>query len=216
MLADLQDLLKSIYALEMSHDINDFLVTDREVAEELDAGGRDIEEKLLIAENGDEAEVSLYLARELVARLRRRDPRARLDGENLADFWTVCEGVSHFIYYAWNAAADRPVTLLEMELQAEVDKFVATAALLDRQGERLPRGLHHWLFEMPRFDGRLSGAELERYRRANRYAGKFCRALAARLAAGTRGEDLVRELRHFYRLTQPAKIEYIEGRTAAV
>lgn len=212
MLGALQTLLKDIYALDIAHDVGDFLITDAELAAAIDAGGRANDEKLLIEEAGGEARVSLYLARELVGRLQQHDPTARLDERNLADFWTACEGVSHFNYYAWRAAADRPVTLLEMELQAEVDKFVATAALLVRQGERLPQRLHHWLFDLPTFDKQLSADELERYRSANRYAGKYCRQLGARLAGGLGDEDLVRELRHFYRLPQPAKIEHIESR----
>lgn len=212
MLGELQTLLKDIYALDIAHDVGDFLITDADVAAVLDAGGRASEEKLLIEEADGEAKVALYLARELVGRLQRHDPTARLDERNLADFWTVCEGVSHFNYYAWRAAANRPVTLLEMELQAEVDKFVATAALLVRQGERLPPRLHHWLFDLPTFDEQLSADELERYRSANRYAGKYCRQLGARLAGGLDDENLVRELRHFYRLPQPAKIEHIESR----
>ncbi len=211
MLGDLQTLLKDIYALDIAHDVDDFLITDPEVAASLDAGGRPTEEKLLIEEADGEAKVALYLAQELVRRLQENDPTARLDERNLADFWTACEGVSHFNYYAWRAAANRSVTLLEMELQAEVDKFVATAALLARQGERLPQRLHHWLFDMPTFDEQLTAGELERYRRANRYAGKYCRQLLARLGDGIESEELVRELRHFYRLPQPAKIEHIEA-----
>ena len=71
----------------------------------------------------------------------------RLDADNLEDFWTAFEGVSHFTYYAWNAQREKRVTLLEMELQAEVDKYVATTLLLLTPRAAQPRGLHHWLFE---------------------------------------------------------------------
>src|SRR5215471_14708443 len=117
-----------------------------------------------------------------------------LDADNLEDFWTAFEGVSHFTYYAWNAQLEKPVTLLEMELQAEVDKYVATTLLLLRQGQRQPRGLHHWLFEMARLDERLDGDELDRYRRANRYAGKYCRKLEPAMARGAADETVRAEL----------------------
>ena len=120
---------------------SDFLITDEELARALDGGGRELDEKLLIAENDGEAEVSLYLGQSLLERLERSDPLTRLDSDNLEDFWTAFEGVSHFTYYAWNAQLEKPVTLLEMELQAEVDKYVATTLLLSRQGQRHPRGL---------------------------------------------------------------------------
>jgi hypothetical protein len=209
----LQTLLADIYDLEMSYDVYDFLVTDREVAETLDEQGRPVDEKLLIVERDDHAEVSLYLDEGVVERLTDHDPSRRLDTRNFADFLTAFEGVSHFAYYAWNASVEKPVRLLEMELQAEVDKFVATHLLLRRQGERAPSRLHRWLFDLPRFDDRLSPAELIRYRHANHYAAKYCLKLGPRLADELcRRPRLLRELREFYRLSQPSKIRHIESR----
>jgi hypothetical protein len=99
-----------------------------------------------------------------------------------------------------------------MELQAEVDKFVATAMLLRKQSGRDQRGLHGWLFDWPTLDNRLGGAELERYRRANRYAGKYCRRLAQALTRGQADDEgLQRELRRFYRLSQASKLEHIDA-----
>ena len=208
MIRSFQTLLADIYRLDVAYDVEDFLITDPRVAALLDADGRSVEEKLLIAERDGQAEVSLYLEASVVERLVAQDPLRRLDERNLADFWTALEGVSHFAYYAWNAALVKPVRLLEMELQAEVDKFIATAVLLRRQGERTPAGLHQWLFDMPRFDGQLSAGELDRYRLANRYAGKYCLKLASGLAEGALGEAMRDELHRFYRLTQPNKIRH--------
>jgi hypothetical protein len=209
-LRGLQDLLSELYALDLDYEVDDFVTTDEELARALDGGGRELDEKLLIAENDGEAEVSLYLGHRLLERLERSDPLTRLDSDNLEDFWTAFEGVSHFTYYAWNAQLEKPVTLLEMELQAEVDKYVATTLLLARQGQRHPRGLHHWLFELPRFDERLDGEELDRYRRANRYAGKYCRKLAPAITRDAADETLKSELRRFYRFSQASKIDHIE------
>jgi hypothetical protein len=207
-LGGLQTLLSEFYALDVDYDVDDFLTTDPTLARALDAGGREIDEKLLIAETDGEAEVSLYLEPTLLERLAHRDPMTRLDSDNLEDFWTAFEGVSHFTYYAWNAQREKPVTLLELELQAEVDKYVATTLLLARQGLRPPRELHHWLFEMPRLDERLDAAERDRYREANRYAGKYCRKLAPAIA---RDDIAVQpELRRFYRLSQTSKINHID------
>jgi hypothetical protein len=209
-LGALQQLLSDVYALDVPYRVDDFLTTDAALARSLDAGGRQLDEKLLIAETDGEAEVCLYLEQELLDRLERNDPLARLDADNLEDFLTAFEGVSHFTYYAWNAELDKSVTLFEMELQAEVDKFVATTLLLLRQHRRLPSGLHHWLFELPKLDARLDGGELDRYREANRYAGKYCRRLGPAIARGAVTEPVQRELRWFYRLPQPAKLEHIE------
>jgi hypothetical protein len=213
-LADLQSLLHDVYELELAYDVRDFLLTDAAVARQLDRDGREVDEKLLISESEGEAHVSLYLKQALVDRLQRRDPTRHLDSENLEDFWTAFEGVSHFTYYAWNATWERSVTLLEMELQAEVDKFIATSMLLSRQGAGAPSDLHHWLFDRPSFDRALTAVELDRYESANRLAGLYCRSLARRMAGGEQGW-LRNELRRFYRLTQSGKIDHITTRATA-
>ena len=171
-------MLHELYALEIGYAVSDFLITDAVLAGSLDAGGRKIDEKLLIAEADGEADVALYLEQELLDRLAQHDPLTHLDGENLADFWSALEGVSHFTYYAWNAARDKSVSLFELELQAEVDKFVTTGKLLREQTGREPNGLHGWLFDSPTLAAELDDEERERYRRANRYAAKYCSRLA--------------------------------------
>jgi len=211
LLGKLQTLLHELYALDVAYEVDDFVTTDADFVHALDTTGRPVNEKLLIAEADGEAEVALYLERELLERLERHDPFTRLDADNLADFWSAFEGVSHFTYYAWNAELEKSVTLFELELQAEVDKFVATQLLLRRQDGLAPRGLHGWLFEQTTLDPRLQGAELERYRLANRYAGKYCRRLEPALTRGPDAEGVQRELRHFYRLSQTSKLAHIDA-----
>ena len=210
-LAPLQTLLSDFYALDVGYDVHDFLLTDSRVAAALDRDGRQIDEKLLIAEAAGEASVSLYLDAALIDRLQKDDPACRLSSRNLGDFWTALEGVSHFLYYVWNAAIEKSVTLMEMELQAEVDKFIAAALLLQQQGERIPENLHNCLFDMPQFDARLDEQELDRYRSANRYAGKYCMKLAPQLESAKQQQELKAELCYFYRLPQPRKIQHIEA-----
>lgn len=213
LVGDLHALLNELYDLEQSYDIYEFLTTDASLAAALGANCRTASEQLLIAEGDDEAGVSLYLEQALVDRLGSNDPIEGLNERNLGDFWTAFEGVSHFTYYAYRAERDKPVTLLEMELQAEIDKFVATAMLFVRQSGALPGGLHSWLFSATRFDPGLSEAELERYARANHYAARYCATLLPRLARGGFATDrrLQPELRRFYRFTQPEKIGHIEA-----
>ena len=208
LLRKLEQMLHELYALEVGYAVSDFLITDPELARCLDAGGRKVDEKLLIAEADGEADVALYLERELLDRLDRHDPLTKLDRVNLAHFWSALEGVSHFTYYAWNAARDKAVSLFELELQAEVDKFVTTGLLLREQTGREPGGLHGWLFDVPTLAAELEEDERERYRRANRYAAKYCQ----RLPLGRHDEAAAhRELRHFYRLSQTSKLAHIDA-----
>ena len=207
----MQSCLEDFYGLDLPYDVTDFLITDRVLASALGGARRNVDEELLIAEAPDELGVSLFLEEALIGRLTENDPTHALTQLNIADFWTAFEGVSHFVYFVFKAGRGHCVTLLELELQAEVDKFVATSLFLRRQGEPVPAGLHRWLFEMPRFDAALSAAEYERYERANHYAARYCRKLG-QLARWSDMDSAQRELRSFYRMPREEKIGRIEAR----
>lgn len=209
-----QKLLEKIYKVGAEHSAVDYLVTDKNEARALEgkAGDvRDVTEKLLVAEDEEGARLALYLDAAVLDRLQENDPHTALNDANLDDFWTVLEGISHFLYLTWRAASGRTVSLLELELQAEVDKYVCTAVLAAGQGSgRVPRELHHSLFERPILDPALARFERERYRVANRYAGKYCLRLARGFLGRRRGRGLLAEIRSFYRLGQREKFRHID------
>ncbi|MFO1351794.1 MAG: hypothetical protein U1F68_14435 [Gammaproteobacteria bacterium] len=209
----LQRRLETLYGVSVEHSVDDFLITDAALARQLDtsAEAREVEEKLLVREHGDCLDISLYLDSDLLVRLGADDPTAALHEGNLADFCTVLEGVSHFLYLTWNAARGRSVRCVEMEMQAEIDKFIAILVLAAEQRSLAATGrLHAWLFDQPSYDAALSGAELERYRDANRYAGKYCFYLEQRYWRRQPPSALLGELRNFYRLDLQNKIRTIE------
>ena len=211
-LAELQGALAEIYDLPVTPDVRDFLLTDRACLAGL-GSARATDEQLLLAEDGDTLSMALYLDSEVLRRLADRDPHAALTHENLADYLTAAEGVSHFVYVAWNTGFDKPVTLLELELQAEVDKFVLGAWLLSAQNEgRFPRELHHVLFARTRVDATAAGARAGLYRTASRYAARFCRRVAALLERRRRTamREALAELRRFYRWGNARKPDHIE------
>ena len=216
LLSRLQELIGSIYDVRVAYDVYDFLVTDRGRLPRTPQAGL-ADEELIVAQSDDGGEValSLYLDPALLARLASCDPLIELNGGNVADWWTALEGVSHFLYLAWNAGHDKPVSLLELEMQAEVDKYVASYWLLRRQyPQHFPAELHRVLFERTRIDPRLNRERRRLYGEANRYAARFCRRLERRLTDAVHGErEVLAELRRFYRLGNARKRAHIE-RTA--
>jgi hypothetical protein len=208
----LQSLLASIYDVPLSQDVAQFLLTDRNALPGA-FPAMSADEQLLVAEDADGVSIGLFLDPAVLARLAAANPLEALNGGNLADYWTALEGVSHFVYLAWNAAHDRPVSLLELELQAEIDKYVASFWLLRaQQPRRFPDELHRVLFERARIDQRLAGDRLGLYRRANQYAARFCRRLGRLLRpAGAQAQSrAMAELRRFYRLSNAMKLRHIE------
>ena len=211
-LASLQGALTEIYDLPVTPDVRDFLMTDRAALASVD-DPRASDEQLIVAEDGDTLSMALYIDAAVLERLERCDPFIGLSQDNLADYLTAAEGVSHFVYVAWNTGYDKPVTLLELELQAEVDKYVLCAWLLREQGcGRFPRELHRMLFEHARVDAVAAAGRVGLYHMASTYAARFCRRVAALLEPKRHGvtRDLMAELRRFYRWGNVRKLRHIE------
>jgi len=212
-LRQLQELIGGIYDVSIAHDVYDFLVTDRA---QLPSAARShpTEEQLIVAvADGGELGVSLYLDPALLERLQDADPLRSLHGGNVADYWTALEGVSHFVYLAWNCGHDKTVSLLELELQAEIDKYIASYWLLKRQfPQRFPAELARLLFERTHIDATLAAGREPLYRRASGYAERFCRRIEQllRVRGAEPEQKVLAELRRFYRLTDARKLAHIE------
>lgn len=213
----LEALLTGIYDLDTGCRVEDFLVTDRQALPgECRAAPGD--EQLYVGTAGDELCMSLYLDPALLDRLERNDPSDGLDADNLADCWTALEGVSHFLCVAHNAGHDRPVSRLTLELQAEIDKYVASFTLLRRhEPRRFPAELHTILFRRTRVDTALAAGHESLYHRASRQASRFCARLEPRLRALCRREDnaWLAYLRRFYRLSDCGKLRHIDAACGA-
>jgi len=211
LLEELQGLLQQTYDLPGEHRVTDFLTMNPAVIEALgiapeSAGAR---EQVLVSQQDDSVDVALYIAPEVLARLSDSDPLECLHDGNISDFWLALEGVSHFVYLAWNAGMDKPVTRLELELQAEVDKFVLGALLLAARQGSAPDALHHGLFRRFRPDPSLDSAARERYTAASRYAEVYCAGLLERFRRRRDLRPLTPELRRFDRMNQRAKLACI-------
>ena len=213
-LAFLQDEIESIYGVRAPR-VQGFLV-DQDVARAAGAEPRSAEE-LFVAGGADGVDVGLFLddgamAAATAAALHRR--RARFFARRrMNGVVCVAEGVSHFVYLATRAEADRPVSLLELEVQAEVDKFALFLLHLWRRGlRRLSGVLRSRLFEQVRYRAYLGEEELERYRTANGLAAGYARWLEGRFVARADADGLFRELRATYRRGAGEKMGYLGSR----
>lgn len=207
----MQGLLAKLYDAHIEHDPQEFLVSDRRQLERiLGPDARDVtDEHVFIVQDGPEVRVGLFIDQDVLARLARQDPMDALDEQNLQDFCTALEGVSHFHYLLWSLNRGREVSLLELELQAEVDKYASALTLLTRQraGE-FPRRLHATMFDRVKFAPHLTVPIRQRYEEANRHAARYCRELDERFLhpRRSRPEAWVSELRRFFRFPHQQKL----------
>jgi len=207
--------LESLYRVDTRLDVTDFLVDGRERGAA--APARSPREQLLIRQDDpDTLGVGLFLDRAAVDNLERNDPALDLGAHNFSDFCLVVEGVSHFVYFTLRAGANRPVSALELELQAEVDKFACCVLLSASRGGRAQRSSAEWsrgLYDDVTFAEDLDADERERYRTANAEARRYASALARQFIDPGRLDDMLPELRRFYRMPLGEKREHI-ARTA--
>ena len=211
MLASLQKHIVDIYQADCGHQVEDFLITDRSLAARIGDNtlATGVEETVFVVEDDDGMALSVYLDHALMSRLERMNPLIdELKPEQLGDLSTALEGISHFNYLVWSASQDRSVTLLELELQAEVDKFVTTTFIaLEQNDFGFARELHRWIFDEVSYQSSLDDEQRERYETANDYASRFCHRILDRID----GASGFRELRDFYRFSQAEKIGYIHS-----
>ncbi len=205
----LQRQLERLYDVHSLHRVEDFLLPDS--AEACSVPPR-TPEALLVRQADDALDIGLFLDQELVQRLRLDCPARQLHDGNLEDYLAAVEGVSHFLYLVWNAHHGRCVTQLEMELQAEVDKYVTATYWISRQyGGHALGELHQTLFRKYRLRDGLSLERRERYQRASLLASRYCLSLDQDLRRYRRTLPSLTELRRFYRMSQRSKIRHIQA-----
>jgi hypothetical protein len=192
--ARIQARLSRLYGIGEAPPVDDFI-------EASDQADREV---LVIVDRGAEGEVELSL----------RLPRSAVEGHPSFDqLCQIVEGVSHFLYVVERARRELPATQLELELQAEVDKYVllahgpALAAGPSRfEPERAAR-IRQTLFDRVRYVDPAGTVTGDRYRFANDLAAGFAARLERRFARHGRFEQMRAALRRFYCAGQAEKIE---------
>jgi len=201
----LQRDLQAIYRVDSDLTVSDFVVGQRS------ASGAP--EELLVRENDGELEVGLYVDRDVLSELA-----VESNGwthRRLAAHCQAVEGVSHFLYLTNRAGVPRPVSQLELELQAEIDKFATVVLALWEVGRRNAVGmLRERLFHQVSYRGNLTIEERERYEKANLLARLYCAFLETRYVLRNSIEGFLADLRRMYRLGAGDKLSYAARGTA--
>ena len=160
------------------------------------------------SEDGD-LEVGLALDAGTLSLLENSSVEDSLGDEQLGHTLPVLEGLSHLVYLAEAARQERPISGLELETQAEVDKFAICI-------------LHRWRSARDDFDPllqrlyyRFEMAPMredlqQRYEQANRTALGFSRSLRRHVHTGSIG-DFRQALRRFWHAPMSRKREYSRG-----
>ncbi len=165
--------------------------------------------RTMVRHEGGLLAVSLYLPDRLVECLEENDPRQGLDEGNVDAFAVLVEELDHFLVIAERYRTGGAVTLLDLELHANVTKYLVLKMFVGRmrRTSRLSPADAAWIF-FHLFD-KAEFAEpdpeiLARYQDAARLARKYVEWFDT-LPVARRP----RELRRFHRLSPRSKIAQI-------
>jgi hypothetical protein len=197
--ARVQGALERVYQLDRVADVADFL-------HGAEAGER---EALLLREANDGALEMTVRLPQLGRRAAHSAGASSSEDKDGADLDAVCqiiEGVSHFVYVVDRASTQRGATQLELELQAEVDKWVVLAASMSCFDVERSGVLRSRLYECVSFEHNVETELGERYRVANDAAHRFVRRLERDYVEQARYGEMRSELRRFFRVGQEEKL----------
>ncbi|MDB4941214.1 MAG: hypothetical protein JWP97_748 [Labilithrix sp.] len=184
--------LETLYRLDRAADVDAFVAP---------AEG-DERETLFVRESEDGLELLLRLP-------KLTDRTVDVEGAGLDPLCQIIEGVSHFVYLADRASQHRETTQLELEVQAEVDKYVILAASLESSSHfdaRTSQRLRDRLYGDVSYLHDAGSEQGERYRLANDCAHRFTSRLEKEYVTRGRFGELQGELRRFFHMGQGAKL----------
>lgn len=209
LLTNLQKRLEKQYDLSIPYCIEQFVSSDRDVADRLadeqaesgQARPALDDEVVFIQQQSDTLEFTVYFDQELLK--AADDSRCNLDG-----LCAVVEGVSHGVCLLWHAHYDRQIRPIDLELQAEIDKFMILSGHQHSAEQR--KQLHRQLFLRSEFIESHDAALCDRYLTASKLASRYCSWLVRRFFDTDDQQALYQELARFYRLSGRGKFEHIE------
>lgn len=220
----LQGRLESQYDLVIPYDVDAFVSHDLDVARQLfeatdnkDQAAQQLDvEVVFIRQDEDVLEFTLYLDEDLLQSVSssvlpkntHRDDEAQLAQPSVDDLCTLVEGVSHAVCLLWHAHNDRQIRPVDLELQAEIDKFLLLTGQCHTPTEH--RHLHRQLFTDCQLTPTPGTAVYERYRIANDLAARYCHWLTDTFVTTSDQVGLDSELARFYRLSGNAKFDRIK------
>lgn len=209
--------IKSIYGLDPTVSAEKFLVGSSAPVIEIASASR--QGALLIqpdSHSPEDVSVGIYLSPNVSESLGALDferPHLWSHAETSA-FAVATEEISHFHYFVFHAAADRAVTQLELEIQAEVDKFLLLYFARRRGGRSAARVFSDTLsqlFDRFHLAEELTDIERARYAEASRLALRLILKIKPLCVA--RGfERGLKWLRRYYRLDRAEKLSRIDSR----
>ena len=165
--------------------------------------------RTLVRETDEGLRICVYYPNALIRSLELHPPSRGLHDDNVDSFGVLVEELDHLLCLADRAKSERPVSLFELELHANVSKHLVLSRFLAGTRKRILAKDRAWLRYHLFFKGAFTDREPglgERYRDAARWALRFL--------GGLEGLPLparIDTLRGFHRAGVDGKLQLIGG-----
>jgi hypothetical protein len=190
----LQEKLEEIYRLEKCPEANKYVLSPKEFKRLAKSSDNP---QVIYVDEGSDATLGIYLGKRIFKKIQNK---AKIF--SFQDFCVMAEEISHFIYLIWSKSNGKKITLLDLEIQAEVDKFLLASNFFRSQETVFQK-----MFETFMFRKNLLKDEKNRYIEASR--------LGKKLATNWKNKKIslsekIHWLRFFYRQNPSSRIAMIE------
>mgnify|MGYP001481575753 CR=1 FL=1 len=167
-----EDKLAEYYRFELQGRFNDYRMSQAEL--ELQVGSQDLPSSgviLIEGKTGEDTFLGVKISDDVVDVLKQKNPLDQLSRENLNALCVLIEEISHFHLILNRANMQKPITKIEIEWQAEIDKPLICADILKLQsGKTHIQPLIRLMFDESHIH---ASTDKERYEQANKFAGSF-------------------------------------------
>lgn len=194
MIQILQKKIEELYRLAGCPEAKKYILSPKQFKKLSDATD---EPQVLYMDEGSDATLGIYLGSDIFHRIKKNQKIF-----SFKDFCVMAEEISHFIYIVWSKSNDKKINLLDLELQAEVDKYVLATNFFKSKGEVFEK-----IFESFRMRKNLRKDEEERYYTAHRLGKKLASNLQKTKISSI---QKINWLRMFYRQSITSRILLIE------
>ncbi len=175
-------------------DLNDYLRPSHE------------ESRVLVREVDDAMEIAVLLNSKILAEIDHLDLPADLDLSRFGSLAVAIEELSHFNSLVWQATQNGTSTLLELEVQAEVDKFAIVLDWLELKNQQeLSDQFFDSIFSECKVGHWVDAEGKMVYEEAHSIARGLCRQL---LKAQYSEESRKKRLADFFRASGTRKLSF--------
>ncbi len=195
-LHELQKHLQSIYHIETPN-IDPFILSTKQMQKlhpNLDVGS--LRPQVMFIKNEEGIDLGVYLGDEVHQLLSDN----QLEHASLSQFCVLCEELSHFMYLIFKSMHQMQMSLLDVELQGELDKTLLIKSFWPQFED-----LRKKLFINVDYDASLKADEKQRYMLANQLGQKMANNLGL-FDPNFELSDVIERLRVFYRCSSFRRI----------